>query len=243
MLLRFRPRCLRETTADRLRSPLCRRLLRVTKDTEGSALLQTTIVLPVLLFFVLTVMELSLLYNARQMANYAAFCAARTASTYGIDSTAKTHLAAAVAMSSIASAAAGNAEQVLQAYGLADPSRAAAALCSIPGFQSNDAKWQARLANAYVRTYQPQCDTGTATGKTRKHVVANVTYVYRCSFLPFGEVWGEAGVAEYCNMLAAFPFYQPYTYGVVAPLADLIRNNWRWNITIHGRAVTDYWAG
>jgi hypothetical protein len=243
MVLRFQPERLRETAVGRFQPAPCRRLRRLTGDTEGSALLETTIALPVLLFFVLAVMELSLLYNTQQVANYAAFCAARTASTYGIDSTAKAHLAAAVAMSSIASSAAGNAEQVLLAYGLADPNRAAAALCSIPGFQNNDARWQARLANAYVRTYQPQCDTGTAPGKARKHVVVNVTYIYSCSFLPFGEVWGEAGIDAYCDRLRdVFQFYPPgYTY--VAPLADLIRSNWRWNIPIHGRAVLDYWAG
>jgi hypothetical protein len=206
-------------------------------------MLETVIVLPVLMLVMVVVMELSLMYNSKQLANYAAFCAARTASTYGIDSTAKTRLAAAMAMSSLASGTADNADQVLRAYGLTDPDHAVAALCCIPGFQGDDAKWLARLANAYVRTYVPQCDTGTVPGKTRKHVTANVTYIYRCTFLPLGDVWGEAGINAYCAMLAAFPFCQPYTYEVVAPLADLIRSNWRWNIPIHGRAVADYWAG
>ena len=219
------------------------RLRRLTGDTEGSALLETVIVLPVLLLFMLLIMELSLLYNGKQLANYAAFCAARTASVYGVDSTAKTHLTAAMAMSSIGSATAANSEQILRAYGLTDPDQTVATLCSTPGFQGDDAKWLARLADAYVRTGVPACTVGTAPGKTRKYVVANVTYVYRCSFLPFGNVWGQAGINAYCNMLAAFPFYSPYTYSVVAPLADLIRNNWQWNVTVHGRAVTDYWAG
>ena len=52
----------------------CRRLLRLTKDTEGSVLLETVIAFPVLLFTVLVLMELSLLYNGKQLANYAAFC-------------------------------------------------------------------------------------------------------------------------------------------------------------------------
>ena len=51
--------------------------------------------------FMMLIMELCLLANAKQLANYAAFCAARTASVYGVDSTAKTHFAAAMAMSSI----------------------------------------------------------------------------------------------------------------------------------------------
>jgi hypothetical protein len=164
-------------------------------------------------------------------------------SVYGIDSTAKTHLAAAMTMSSIAPATTGDPNPVLLAYGLGDPDRAVAVLCSIPGFQGGDAAWRARLADAYVRTYLPQCDTGTAPGKTRKHVVVNVTYIYRCHFLPFGNIWGQAAIDAYCNKLRdVFQFHLP-GYAYVAPFVEKIRNSWRWNITVHGRAVTDYWAG
>lgn len=216
---------------------------RLTRDTEGSALLETVIAFPVLLLFMLVIMELSLLYNGKQLANYAAFSAARTAAVYGIDSTAKTHFAAAMAMSSIAPANNDGAEDILRAYGLTDPNQTVAALCSIPGFQGDNAKWLARLANAYVRTYLPQCDTtGTPPGR-RKHVTVDVTYIYRCSFVPFGMFWGKAGIDAYCALLTTFPYYSPYTYTVVAPFIALLQSTWRWNITIHGRAVTDYWAG
>jgi hypothetical protein len=222
----------------------CRRLWRLTKDTEGSVLLETVIAFPVLLFTVLVLMELSLLYNGKQLANYAAFCAARTAAVNGIDDTTKTHLAAAMAMSSIGPATADDARDVLLAYGLEDPDSTVAALCSIPGFQGDEEKWLARLANAFVRTDVSQCDTGTAPGKTRKHVVVNVTYVYHCIFLPLGNVWGQARIDAYCNMLAALTYVDPPGYWpAVNDIVELIRGKWKWNITIPGRAVTDYWAG
>ena len=224
------------------RSPvsLCRRFLR---DNEGQALLETIVALPVLLFFVLVVMELSMLYNAKQLTNYSAFCAARTASVYGVDSTAKMHLAAAMAMSAIQSPNAGNAHDVMRAFGVNDPEATVAALCSIPGFQGQNTDWLGRLANAYQRTGAPACTVGTAPGKTRRYVVANVTYVYRCSFCPLGFAWGHAGINTYVSYLQAFHYYNGYTYAVVAPFIAMLQSTWRSNIRIHGRAVTDYWAG
>ena len=215
----------------------------LTRDTEGSVLLETVVVFPALLVFMLVVMELSMLYNGKQLANYAAFCAARTAAVNGVGATAKTHLAAAMAMSSIASASNACAEDILRAYGLTDPNQTVAALCSIPGFQGDNAKWLARLANAYLRTGRPNCTVGTASGKTRKYVAADVTYIYRCNFVPFGMFWGKAGIDAYCAMLTAFPFYSPYSHSVVAGFIALLQSTWRWNITIRGHAVTDYWAG
>ena len=216
---------------------------RLARDAEGSALLETVFAFPVLLLFLLVVMELSMLYNGKQLANYAAFSAARTAAVNGVGATAKTHLAAAMAMSSIASATNASAEDILRAYGLTDPNQTVAALCSIPGFQGDNAKWLARLANAYVRTGRPNCTVGTTPGKTRKHVTVDVTYIYRCNFVPFGLFWGKAGIDKYCAMLQAFPFYSTYTWVVVKPFIDVLQSTWRWNIMIHGRAVTDYWAG
>jgi hypothetical protein len=224
----------------------CPRLRTLPRDTSGQALLETVIAFPVLLFFVLVVMELSLLYNAKQLANHAAFSAARTAAVYGIDSTAKRHFAAAMIMSSIAPTNIDNADNILKAYWLDDPDLTVAQLCSIPGFRGDNAKWLGRLANAHLRTYLPHCDTaGTPPGR-RKHVVVNVTSIYRCRFLPLGSVWGQAGVAAYCDTLegelGAFQFHPSWKHWVTPPL-ELIRNAWRWNIPIHGRAVTDYWGG
>jgi len=228
------------------RSPVSsgRRLLH---DTEGQVLLEAVIVFPVLLLFILVVMELSMLYNAKQLANYAAFSAARTAAVYGIDSTAKRHFAAALAMSSIASTNVGKADEIIKAYWIDDPNLTVAKLCEIPGFQGDSTKWRGRLANAYLRTYLPQCDTSTASGK-RKHVVVNVTYIYRCSFLPLGNVWGTSAIAAYCdtlyNELGVFKFHDPaqWKQAVRDPI-KLIRDASRWNLRINGHAVMDYWAG
>jgi Flp pilus assembly protein TadG len=195
-------------------------------------MLETVIVFPVLLIFVLVVMELSMLYNGKQLANYAAFCAARTASVYGKDSTVKTQLAAAMAMSSISSGNNASAEQILTAYGLPKPDSVISAICSIPGFQGDNAKWLVRLANAYVRTGAPACTVATAPGKTRRYVVANVTYIYHCNFWPFGIVFGQSGVQNYYNSLP----------GAVKSYAAGLVSSWHWNIAIRGRAVTDYWA-
>jgi hypothetical protein len=216
----------------------CRRLWRLSRDTEGSALLETVIVLPVLMVFMTLVMELCLLANAKQLANYAAFCAARTASVYGVDSTAKTHLAAAMAMSCISPQVPQDASTILLAYGLPDPNRTVRTLCRIPGFQGDTTMWLARLANAYVRTAEPVCDTGTAPGKKRRYVVVDVTYIYHCSVLPFGNFWGHSGLNSYITMLEGLSFYP-----LIAPAVALLENSWRWNVPIHGRAVMDYWAG
>jgi hypothetical protein len=31
-------------------------------------------------------------------------------------------------------------------------------------------------------------------------------------------------------------------YNVIRPAVELIESSWRWNVLVHGRAVTDYWA-
>lgn len=224
----------------RLRCP--RHLLR---DNEGQALLETLVAIPVLLFFVLVVMELSMLYNARQLANYAAFSAARTVSVNGIDSTAKTHLAAAMAMSPLVTPTADDPSNVLLAYGVADPAQTVATLCAIPGFQGDEAEWLARIASAFVRTGRPQCDTATAPGKTRKYVVADVDYIYRCSVLPLGSFFGSTGAMAYCSTLDTFTFYAPGRPNAVTSFVNFLRNSngWRWNVKIRGHAVMDYWAG
>ncbi|MEO0108292.1 MAG: TadE/TadG family type IV pilus assembly protein [candidate division WOR-3 bacterium] len=209
-------------------------------DPKGTVLLETVIVLPVLLLFTMAIMELCLMANAKQLANYAAFCAARTLAVYGLGqaATEKAHLAAALATSTISPRNAQNTGSILSAYGLSNPDQTIATVCSIPGFQGGASSWQARLANAYVRTGLADCDTGTAPGKTRKHVTVDVIYIHRCSVFPFGCLWGHAGLNAYIASLQALPFYP-----TIAPAVILLANAWRWNIPIHGRAVTDYWAG
>jgi hypothetical protein len=214
------------------------RSLRLSRDTEGSALLETVIVLPVLMLLMMLVMELCLFANAKQLANYAAFCAARTASVSGIDSTARTHMAAAMAMASISPQLTADASTVLRAYGLPDPERTVRTICVIPGFQGDTTMWLGRLANAYLRTAAPVCVVGTAPGKQRKYVTVDVTYIYHCTVFPFGSFWGHAGLNSYITMLEGLPFYS-----LIAPVVTGLGSSWRWNVPIHGRAVMDYWAG
>jgi len=222
----------------------CRRLRRLPRDTDGQALLETVIAFPVLLLFILVVMELSMLYNAKHLADYAAFSAARTAAVYGVDSTAKRHLAAALAMSALSLTPADDANSVMLAYGLTSPVQTVVALCSIPGFKGDSALWAARLANAYVRTGRPTCQVATASGKTRRYVEVNVTYIYRCSVLPLGNFWGSAGTGAYCAVLDTFTFSPPGRPSAVTSFVTFLRDKgWRWNIKINGHAVTDYWAG
>ncbi len=225
----------RPRTEDRRRAVLRMRppvsgLRSLIRDTEGQALLETVIVLPVLFTFVLVIMELSMLYNAKHLANYAAFSAARTAAVRGVGDANRTHFAAALAMSSISTANNEDAEFILDQYGLSDPNMTVAMICSIPGFKGANDEWMARLANGYLRTGAPALTVGTFG--TRQNVTATVTYVYRCSFWPFGIFWGSAGLAAYVSSLPGA--IQPYATFVSSP---------RWNIIIHGRAVTDYWAG
>jgi Flp pilus assembly protein TadG len=210
---------------------------RLARDTEGSALLETVIVLPILMLFMMMIMESCLMANAKQLANYAAFCAARTASVYGVDSTAKTHLAAAMAMSPISPATPTNASAILSAFGMSNPAMAVHTLASIPGLQDS-VQWSARLADAFVRTSQPVCSTATSSAATRKYVVVNVTYIYRCNAFPLGSYWGHAGLNAYINTLKTLPFYS-----VISAMVTALGNSWQWNVPIHGRAVMDYWAG
>jgi len=220
------------------------RLRAVVRNTDGSALLETVIVLPVLALFMMVIMEMSLMANAKQLTNYAAFCAARTTSVYGLDSAANTraHLAAALAMTSISpkTLSPGNkAAQVLRAFDVEDPDSVVQALLGIPGLPGDAELWLMRLAEAYVRTGEPDCDTATAAGKTRKHVVVNITYIYRCSVLPFGGVWGHSGLTAYIAYLRSLRFPIPT---LIASLVTQMENEWRWNVPIRGRAVVDYWA-
>ena len=216
---------------------LRRGLSRLWHNTEGQALLETVVAFPVLFFFVLVVMELSMLYNAKQLATYSAFSAARTAAVNSTGSTAKTSFAAAMAMSSLASANNDDATDILTAFGVADPTQTVAAICSIPGFQGDDDKWRARLANAYLRTRVDSLTTGTYGA--RKNVTAWVTYIYRCSFLPLGIFWGQSGITAYGTALSAFFGGSPPTG--VSVFIGLLNTTWRWNIPVHVRAVTDYW--
>jgi hypothetical protein len=141
-------------------------------------------------------------------------------------------------MSCISPRTLADAATVLTAYGLEDQGRTVRALCNVPGFDGDTAVWRARLANAFLRTGEPVCDTGTAPGKTRRYVTADITYIYRCSILPFGDFWGRPGFNSYISTIEGLSFYP-----LIAPAVALLEAACRWNVPIHGHAVMDYWAG
>ena len=141
-----------------------------------------------------------------------------------------------MAMTPVTPTIAQNAVTILTAFGLPNASQALHAVESIPGFQDT-LQWSSRLASSYIRTSQPVCTTSTTAGKTRKHIVANVTYIYKCTIFPFGKFWGHSGLTSYINYLKALSFY-----ATIQPAVTPIENSWLWNVPIHGHAVMDYWA-
>jgi hypothetical protein len=145
-----------------------------------------------------------------------------------------------MAMTSISPKTPTNPHSILSAYGLQNSPQAVQTILSIPGFQGDSTAWLARLAEAYIRTSVMTCDTGTAAGKTRKHVEVNVTYIYRCTILPFGDVLGHSALTAYIAYLRGLPNPIPTNIGSVV---DEIERSFRWNVPLHGRAVVDYWAG
>ena len=97
-------------------------------------------------------------------------------------------------------------------------------------------------AKATIVNDDPAPSFTIGTYGARKNVRANVTYIYRCSFLPLGIFWGQSGITAYCASLTAFPFYGGYTSSLVSGFVGVLTGTWRWNIPIHAQAVTDYWV-
>jgi len=210
------------------------------RDTDGQALLETLIVLPILITFTMLIIDFTLLANAKQLANYAAYCAARTASVYGVNGNRgnNAHFAAAMAMSSISPKISQDGATVLSAYGMANPTQTMQTICNIPGFQGGTSNWTSRLAGSYIRTSEPTCDTARVAGKSHKYVTVDLTYVYSCSVFPFGTFWGHSDLTHYLTVLQVLPFYP-----TIQPTVTAIQNAWQWNVLVHGHAVMDYWAG
>jgi Flp pilus assembly protein TadG len=70
-------------------------------NNKGQALVEAAITIPLLIFMTCVIIQLALLYNAKLVVNYAAFCAARTGLVYGKDETAKINQAARIACTPI----------------------------------------------------------------------------------------------------------------------------------------------
>jgi len=74
---------------------------KLTLRQAGQAALETLLVLPLLMLFIMFIMETAMLYNTKQILNYAGFCAARAAGVYGVNAEAERRRAAALALASI----------------------------------------------------------------------------------------------------------------------------------------------
>jgi Flp pilus assembly protein TadG len=80
-------------------------LRRLRNDEQGQSLLEFVISFPIVLFLVLAIMQFALMWNAKQVVNYAAFCAARSYIVYGIEG--KASLAAKIATIPVSAKASG----------------------------------------------------------------------------------------------------------------------------------------
>lgn len=205
---------------------------RLLLDTEGSVLIETVIVLPVLIIFMTGIMELCLLMNARSMANYAAFCAARTIAVQGLnpDNTEKAHFAAALALTPVSPETDLAPAAVLAAYGIPEPDH------TLQVLERLMIDRPARLASALVRTSEITCDTGLAMGARLKHLTVNVTYIHRCAVFPLGRIWGSSGLAAQLARLRSLPFYN-----LIQPAVARMQDSSGWELPVHGRAIIDYW--
>jgi hypothetical protein len=215
-----------------------RLLIRLVRDSDGQSMLETVIVLPVLIMFTLVIMEVCLLANAKQVANYAAFCAARTASVYGVDDTFKMRFGAAMAMSCVTPAVTSDAKEILGYFGWHNYDELLSSIeGGVKGTLGEFGDILLRLASSYVRTCSIACEATPGSGDQRAYVSVDVTYIYHCTFFPLGTILGtESETRKYLNFFASLP-------DPIGGLAKGILKLYQWNIPIHGRAVMDYWAG
>lgn len=80
-------------------------LRRLKSDEQGQSLLEFAISFPIVLFLVLAIMQFALMWNAKHVVNYAAFCAARSYIVYGDER--KASLAAKIASIPVSARASG----------------------------------------------------------------------------------------------------------------------------------------
>ncbi len=201
---------------------------------EGQSMVETLIVLPLILFFILIIMEVAMLYNARQIANYAAFCAARTASVYGVrtkEDTLRMRCSAAIALSCITPTITGEASQILQILGLESD--------FLEGLRhlakSEFLQWPLRFADAYLRTRIDKAEVGDGPpGSGRNNVKVELTYYYKCQVFPMGILVGDGGFSDFLNILKT-------QYPSLSQIIEGIRRYIKYNIKIRASAKMDYW--
>jgi len=147
-------------------------------------MLETIIVLPPLALFAMWIMEAALLYNTKQILNYAGFCAARAAAVYGVDATAERQRAAALALASI-SPRVPEAEADLISSKFDLPSTLTDHLPIPFGSGLSTEEIRERFLDAYARTI---VSTPVLSGENGSSLLTvTLTYYTKCRILPVGR--------------------------------------------------------
>ncbi|MEO0128683.1 MAG: TadE/TadG family type IV pilus assembly protein [candidate division WOR-3 bacterium] len=212
-----------------------RKLTKIIGHQEGQSIIETLIVLPLILFLILIIMELSMIYNAKQVCNYAAFCAARTASVYGTSDEAKEkmHRSAAIALSCITPTIVGDAFTLLDAINI--PHELPEALRPIIELiEGTFLHWPLRFVDAYLRSRIDTVIVGDYGG--RQNVTVELIYYYKCQIFPIGRLIGDGGFAEFLYWLKnnVFP-------NLPDDLIEGLIKYRHYNIKIRASAKMDYW--
>lgn len=204
---------------------------RLLRDDSGQSMLETLIVLPVILLLMLLVMEAGFAYNAKQLADYAAYCAARTAAVHGTgpEGREKMQYAAALALMGSPPPAGAEYTTIKWYFGFRDdyldPLREE---LNPPGGMDG---WMRRFAaaNLRVRVLHPE----VRSNGNRQSVTVVVEYLHFCPLLPLGA----ALVPHVVQWLTQLAGQRP---ALSSLYINMIQQRNR-NVIVRGRAVLDYW--
>lgn len=200
------------------------------RNEDGQAMVETLIVLPVVLFFILVIMEVAMLYNAKQIVNYAGFCASRTCSVYGIDEygdTLKIHRSAALATLPITpKAPLGEKQTLISIFEL--PEDFINNLPHTEEISLNDC--QLRFLEAYLRT---KIDSIKISSPDSFNVIIYLTYYYRCRILPLAKLLGSSSFENYVSQ---YPNLSNFYRAFLLDKKD-------YNIPVRSAIRLDYWGG
>ncbi len=207
-------------------------LARFTHNDRGQVTFETLIVLLLIITFILIVMELAMIYNAKQVTNYAAFCAARTASVYGIDQpedSTRIRRAAAIALTCISSPLSSEIAGIIS--GLFNIPPNIMQTIPIPSTVGTPLEYFDRFLDAYVRT---KLDSMQVRGDGRKNISVYLTYYYRCRIFPMGKLISRNAIEAYLDSLQR-------QYPELNSFIAFLRRIKDYNIPIKAVGKMDYW--
>lgn len=207
---------------------------------EGQAMVETLIVLIPVVFLILLIMQVALMYNAKLITNYAAFCAARAGCVYNADGK-KMRRAAALALTSISPRITQDLGNVLEAavneFGLSDireglekVNDVVRNIPDIPLIGEIE-----RYISAYIRTNIEDVKIeDTHDGK--KIITVKVKYYLKCAILPMGIFSGDrTEFRDYIRDLHG-------RYPSLAILRNIEGRVMNWNIPITSICKLRYWT-